>query len=116
MISNAAKRSILRWIHLVLSIPILSYIYGPISEVQQYAGAIRFVFVPVILLSGIWMYSGAWLAIIGIAVWLGAFCLSGFWPAILGEVVLLIGWKIWLRVRAQQSKRAAAAVPPPTPH
>ena len=29
MISNATKRTILRWIHLILSIPILGYIYGP---------------------------------------------------------------------------------------
>jgi hypothetical protein len=33
--NNAAKRSIVRWIHLVLAIPILGYIYQPASEVQQ---------------------------------------------------------------------------------
>jgi hypothetical protein len=26
-----------RWIHIIFSIPILGYIYGPVSEVQQYA-------------------------------------------------------------------------------
>ena len=46
MISNASKRSILRWIHIIFSIPILGYIYGPVSEVQQYADAVRFVFLP----------------------------------------------------------------------
>ena len=46
MISNAAKRASLRSIHLILSIPILGYIYGEPSEVQQYASAVRFVFVP----------------------------------------------------------------------
>ena len=56
MISNATKRSILRSIHLILSIPILGYIYGEPSEVQQYAAAVRFVFVPVIVLSGLWMW------------------------------------------------------------
>ena len=45
------------------------------SEVAQYASAVRFVFVPVIILSGFWMYSGVVFAIIGVAVWLGA-CLS----------------------------------------
>ena len=102
MISHAAKRSMLRWIHLVLSIPILSYIYGPISEAQQYAGAVRFFFVPVILLSGFWMYAGVWTAIIGVALWIGAYCLSGFWPAILSLVTLLIGRRIWLALRGRR--------------
>lgn len=56
--SNATRRSILRCIHLILSIPILGYIYGKPADVQQYATAVRFVFVPVIILSGFWMYSG----------------------------------------------------------
>ena len=115
MIANATKRSVLRWVHLVLSIPILSYIYGPISEVQQYAGAVRFVFVPVILLSGFWMYSGLWFAIIGVAAWLAAFCLSGFWPAILTQVALFIGRKIWLLVRARRSKVAPVTISRPSP-
>ena len=42
----AAQRKVLRWIHLVFSIPILGYIYGPIADVQQYVDAVRFVFVP----------------------------------------------------------------------
>ncbi len=37
MISNATIRSILRWIHIILSIPIAGYIYGEPAEVQQYA-------------------------------------------------------------------------------
>ncbi|SRR6266404_3214049 len=104
MISNATKRSILRSIHLVLSIPILGYIYGEPSEVQQYAAAVRFVFVPVIVLSGFWMYSGILFAIIGVAVWLGAYYLSGYGVAVLSQVALFIGRKTWLVIRARQSK------------
>src|SRR5207244_627909 len=52
------KRSILRSIHLIVSIPILGYIYGKPSEVAQYASAVRFVFLPVIVLSGFWMWKG----------------------------------------------------------
>ena len=104
MISNAAKRAILRCVHLILSIPILGYIYEPASEVQQYAGAVRFVFVPIIILSGFWMYSGVIFAIIGVALWLGALRLSGFGAAVLTQVVLFIARKIWLVVRARQSK------------
>jgi hypothetical protein len=107
MISNATKRWILRSIHLVLSIPILGYIYGEPSEVQQYAAAARFVFVPVIILSGLWMYAGVFFAIIGVAVWLGAYYLSGIGAAILSQVALFIARKGWLVIRARRSKRSA---------
>ena len=104
MISNATKRSILRWIHLIITIPILGYVYGEPSEVQQYAGAVRFVFVPVIILSGYWMFSGVFFAIIGVALWLGAIYLSGYGAAILSQVALFIARKIWLVIRARRSK------------
>jgi len=102
--NNATKRSILRSIHLILSIPVLGYIYGPPSEVQQYASAARFVFVPVIILSGFWMYSGVVFAVIGVAVWLGAYYLSGVGAAILSEVALFIARKTWLVIRARRSR------------
>ena len=102
--NNATKRSILRSIHLILSIPILGYIYGEPSEVQQYAAAVRFVFVPVIILSGFWMYAGVFFAIIGVALWLGAYYLSGYGAAILSEVALFIARKTWLVIRARRSK------------
>ena len=104
MIGNATKRATLRAIHLVLSIPILGYIYGEPSQVQQYAGAARFVFVPVIILSGFWMYAGVFFAILGVAVWLGAYYLSGIGAAILSQVALFIARKTWLVIRARRSK------------
>jgi thiosulfate reductase cytochrome b subunit len=106
MISNAAKRSILRCIHLILSIPILGYIYSPASEAQQYATAVRFVFVPVIILSGFWMYSGVRFAIVGVAVWLGGFYLFGIGAAILSQVSLFIARKTWLVIRARRESPA----------
>ena len=107
MISNATKRSILRWIHLIFGIPILGYIYSPFEELPNYAAAVRFVFVPVIILSGFWMYAGVFFAIIGVAVWLGAYCLSGIGAALLSQVALFIARKIWLVIRARNSKRSA---------
>lgn len=62
MISNATRRSILRWIHIVFGIPILGYIYSPFEELPQYAPAVRFVFLPVFVLSGFWMWKGHVLA------------------------------------------------------
>ena len=104
MISSAAKRSILRWIHLIVTIPILGYIYEPASEAQQYADVVRFVFVPVIILSGYWMFSGLIFAIIGVALWLGAFRLSGFGAALLSQIALFIARKIWLVIRARRTR------------
>ena len=103
MISNATKRSILRWVHLIFGIPILGYIYSPFAEIPNYAPAVRFVFVPVIMLAGYWMYSGVYFAIIGVAAWLGAYRLSGLGAAILSQVALFIARKIWLVIRARKS-------------
>src|ERR1700730_8620033 len=102
--SNTTKRAILRCVHLILSIPILGYIYSPPSEAQQYASAARFVFVTAIILSGCWMYAGVVFAIIGVALWLGAIYLSGIGAAILSQVALFIARKIWLVIRARNSK------------
>jgi hypothetical protein len=104
MISNAAQRTFLRWIHLVLSIPILGYIYSPFEEIPNYAPAVRFVFVPIIILAGYWMYAGVFFAIIGVALWLGAYLLSAVGAAILSQVALFIARKIWLVIRARRSK------------
>ena len=106
MISRATIRSLLRWVHLVLAIPILGYVYAPASEAQQYAPAVRWVFVPVSILAGYWMYAGPVFAIIGAVVWIGAVRLSGSGAAILSQVALFIGRKIWLMI---QSRRATAS-------
>lgn len=103
MISNATKRTILRCFHLILGIPILGYIYQPASEAQQYAAVVRFIFAPLMILSGYWMYAGATFAIIGLALWLGAYRLFGFGPAVLSQVALFVAWKIWLAIRARRS-------------
>jgi len=58
MISNATQRVIVRWIHLVFSLPILGYIYSPFEEIPNYAPAVRFFFLPVMVLSGLWMWKG----------------------------------------------------------
>src|SRR5437588_4997335 len=106
MISNATKRAILCCIHLILSIPMLGYIYGEPSDVQQYAGAVRFVFVPVMILSGYWMYSGVIFAVIGVTLWLGAYRLSGFGAALLSQVAPFIARKTWLMSRARRETRS----------
>jgi hypothetical protein len=102
--NQGTKRSILRWIHLVFAIPIIGYVYSPFEELPNYAPVVRFVSIPVLILSGFWMYAGVVFAIIGVALWLGAIYLSGYGAAILSQVALFIARKIWLVIRARQSK------------
>jgi len=55
---NATKRWIPRLIHLVFSIPIIGYVYSPFKELPNYAPVVRFVAVPAIVLTGLWMWKG----------------------------------------------------------
>ena len=55
---DAAKRSIIRWMHLVFSIPIVGYIYSPFKELPNYAPVVRYVAIPAIVLTGLWMWKG----------------------------------------------------------
>ncbi len=54
----ATKRTIFRWIHILFGLPILGYNYGPAEEVAQYAPMFRYIFVPVLVFSGFWMWKG----------------------------------------------------------
>ena len=56
--SSAMERKVMRWIHLILSIPIIGYIYGPVAERPEAVIVVRFVFVPVVVLTGLWMWKG----------------------------------------------------------
>jgi hypothetical protein len=56
--NQVTRRSILRWIHIIFSIPILGYDYSPIEEIPNYAPAVRFVFLPVLVASGLWLWKG----------------------------------------------------------
>ena len=56
--TEATKRSIVRCVHLILAIPILGYIYSPFEKLPDYAPRTRFVFVPLMVLSGLWMWKG----------------------------------------------------------
>ncbi len=61
LMKPATTRSILRWLHVLLSIPILGYIYGPVASISEASFATRFVFLPFVVLSGLWMWKGPWI-------------------------------------------------------
>ena len=52
------RRSILRCIHVVFSIPIVGYVYSPFEELPNYAPIVRFVAIPALVLTGLWMWKG----------------------------------------------------------
>jgi glucose-6-phosphate-specific signal transduction histidine kinase len=58
VMTEATKRSIVRWIHLILSIPIIGYIYSPFDQISNYAPLTRYVFLPAMVLAGLWMWQG----------------------------------------------------------
>jgi len=58
MISTATQRVIFRWIHIVFAIPIAGYVYSPFEQLPNYAPVVRFVSIPVLVLTGLWMWKG----------------------------------------------------------
>jgi hypothetical protein len=57
---ESTYRAIFRTIHLVLAIPIIGYIYSPFAMLPSYAPQTRFVFFPLMVLTGLWMWKGHW--------------------------------------------------------
>ena len=58
MISAATQRVIIRWTHLVLAIPIVGYIYSPFENLPDYAPVVRYIALPVMVVTGLWMWKG----------------------------------------------------------
>jgi hypothetical protein len=55
---EATKRSIFRWIHIICGFPIIGYIYDSPKDTPYYAPMIRYIFLPVLLAAGLWMWKG----------------------------------------------------------
>jgi hypothetical protein len=58
MISAATQRVIFRWIHIILAIPIAGYVYSPFERLPDYAPVVRYVAIPVLIVTGLWMWKG----------------------------------------------------------
>lgn len=54
----STQRALVRWLHLVASIPLAGYIYGPVADIPRAAFAVKWVLVPVVVLSGVWLWKG----------------------------------------------------------
>jgi hypothetical protein len=51
-------RLILRRVHIIVAIPISGYIYSPFEGLPLYANPARFVFFPLMVLTGLLMWKG----------------------------------------------------------
>jgi hypothetical protein len=52
------ERKIIRWVHIILSIPVIGYIYGPVAQIPEVSMMVRLFFLPVIALSGFYLWKG----------------------------------------------------------
>lgn len=55
---ESTKRSIVRWVHILGGVTLIGYIYGPPEETRQYLPFFRYAYMPIVLLSGLWMWKG----------------------------------------------------------
>lgn len=55
---DTTKRAIFRWIHIIFGLSLVAYIYGPPSETVQYLPFFRYGYVPVVVVTGLWMWKG----------------------------------------------------------
>jgi len=54
----ATERKLLRWFHIIASIPIMGYIYGPVAEKPEAVIMVRYILFPLVILTGLWMWKG----------------------------------------------------------
>jgi hypothetical protein len=46
----ATERKIIRWFHILASIPIIGFVYGPVSTIAEAAAMVRWVIFPLVIL------------------------------------------------------------------
>ena len=56
------ERATIRWLHLALSVPIIGYLYGPVAHIPQAAWFVRWIAMPIVVFSGLWLWLKARIA------------------------------------------------------
>jgi hypothetical protein len=107
----STKRTILRIVHLVSVIPVLGYVYQPVTEAAEYQRFTQFTFIPVAILTGYWMYMGLVWGILGAGSWVALNYLvggnNGFGYALLGQIAIFVVRFIWKKTQAKATPNAA---------
>jgi thiosulfate reductase cytochrome b subunit len=58
IMKQSTIRTILRWVHMVVAIPIYGYLYSPFDKLPLYAHPARYVFFPIMVVTGLLMWKG----------------------------------------------------------
>src|SRR4051794_17038994 len=107
----STKRTILRIVHLVSVIPVLGYVYQPVSEAAEYQRFTQMIFIPVAIVTGYWMYMGLVWGICGAASWVALNYFlgpqTGFGLALLAQIALFVVRYLLKRTRKSQPEVAA---------
>jgi len=56
MITQKRVRTVCRWLHIILGLVILCYIYSPFGKYPVFNIFVKFLAIPLILLSGLWLW------------------------------------------------------------
>ena len=56
MLTQSKLRVILRWVHIVLGLVLMCYVYSPFHEHRAFQVAVKFLVIPVIAFTGIWVW------------------------------------------------------------
>jgi hypothetical protein len=107
----STKRIILRIVHLLSVIPVLGYVYQPVSEAAEYQRFTQLVFIPVAILAGYWMYMGLVWAILGAASWVALNYFlpgnSGFGVALLAQIAIFVARFVSKKLKSRPEPVAA---------
>ncbi|UTY59496.1 hypothetical protein [Massilia sp. erpn] len=56
--SAATKRALVRWAHILLGVPVIGYVYTPFEALPDFAHLVRYIYLPALVLAGLWMWKG----------------------------------------------------------
>jgi hypothetical protein len=54
----STERKIIRWLHIVIAIPLIRHLYGPPFTGEAQLFFLRWVMFPILILSGLWLWKG----------------------------------------------------------
>jgi thiosulfate reductase cytochrome b subunit len=54
----STERKWMRWLHIILSIPVVGLIYGPVAENPHALFVVRWILFPIVVVTGLWMWKG----------------------------------------------------------